>query len=284
MRATAVVLGASLFASTAGAAEEPRFSAEDYAQHVTKLRERLPRGFTVAIEPPFVVIGDEAPEVVKKRAAGTVRWAVEKLKKDFFARDPGLILDIWLFKDRVSYERNVLALFGDRPSTPFGYYSRHHRALIMNIATGGGTLVHELVHPFMEANVPDCPAWLNEGLGSLYEQSSEREGHIVGLTNWRLEGLQEAIRARDVPAIRELARMSDAEFYGRGSGTHYAAARYLLYDLQQRGRLIPFFREYLANRTRDPSGYDTLERVLGRPDMRAFEKAWHARVLGLTFP
>ena len=46
----------------------------------------------------------------------------------------------------------------------------------MNIATGGGTLVHEIVHPFVEANFPGCPTWFNEGLGSLYEQSAERKG------------------------------------------------------------------------------------------------------------
>jgi len=46
--------------------------------------------------------------------------------------------------------------------------------------------VHEIVHPFMAANFPDCPAWFNEGLASLYEQSSERDGKIIGLTNWRL--------------------------------------------------------------------------------------------------
>ena len=42
----------------------------------------------------------------------------------------------------------------------------------MNIATGGGTLVHEIVHPFMAANFEQCPSWFNEGLGSLYEQSA----------------------------------------------------------------------------------------------------------------
>ena len=25
--------------------------------------------------------------------------------------------------------------------------------------TGGGTLVHEIVHPFLRANFPECPAW-----------------------------------------------------------------------------------------------------------------------------
>ena len=40
----------------------------------------------------------------------------------------------------------------------------------MNIGPGPGTLSHELVHPYMEANFPNVPAWFNEGLASLYEQ------------------------------------------------------------------------------------------------------------------
>ncbi len=66
----------------------------------------------------------------------------------------------------------------------------------MDISTGGGTLVHEIVHPFIEANFPNCPPWLNEGLGSLYEQSGEVQGRIHGFTNWRLHGLQADIKAR----------------------------------------------------------------------------------------
>jgi hypothetical protein len=56
-------------------------------------------------------------------------------------------LSLWLFKDKTSYETHVREIFHDSPTTPFGYYSPAHRALIMNIATGGGTLVHEIVHP-----------------------------------------------------------------------------------------------------------------------------------------
>src|SRR6266850_7507398 len=82
------------------------------------------------------------------------------LKQDFFTNDPKEILDIWLFKDAASYEKNTRLLFGDAPTTPYGYYSSKDKALIMNIATGGGTLVHEIVHPFMEANFPACPPWL----------------------------------------------------------------------------------------------------------------------------
>ena len=101
---------------------------------------------------------------MKEHSEKTIKWAVDKLKQDFFTQDPKEILDIWLFKDADSYQRNTLALFGEKPGTPYGYYSSTHKALIMNISTGGGTLVHEIVHPFVEANFP-LPALVQRGSG-----------------------------------------------------------------------------------------------------------------------
>lgn len=271
-------------AAPAPAAAAGAFTAADYAQHVLALRPMLRREHTVVIEPPFVVVGDEAPDRVRKRAAGTVRWAVEHLKKDFFAKDPERILTVWLFGRKESYDEAVREHFDRTPSTPYGFYSSEHRALVMNIATGGGTLVHEIVHPFMEANVPGCPAWLNEGLGSLFEQSAERDGHIVGLTNWRLAGLQRALRAGGVPSFSKLLHTSRDAFYDSDPGTNYAQSRYLLYYLQEHGLLRTFWTEYLKDRATDPSGWTALVRVLGEKDMAAFQKRWEAEVLALTFP
>jgi hypothetical protein len=203
------------FARASEAAPLPAsFTAADFTKHVEQLKKKLPEaGFTIVVQPPFVVIGDESPESVKAHAENTIKWAVDKLKQDYFSRDPKEILDIWLFKDSASYGRNAFGLFGEKPDTPFGYYSSTHKALIMNISTGGGTLVHEIVHPFVEANFPACPPWLNEGLGSLYEQSGEVNGHIHGYTNWRLPGLQKAIKAGTVPSFRFLTSLDTHGFY-----------------------------------------------------------------------
>jgi hypothetical protein len=134
-------------------AEVGSFSKAEFDFHIAQLKKRLPSSdFTIVVQPPFVVVGDEPAEVVQERAAETVKWAVDKLKQDFFTNDPQVILDIWLFKNEFSYTKHARLLFNDTPTTPYGYYSREHRALIMNISTGGGTLVHEIVHPFMEAN------------------------------------------------------------------------------------------------------------------------------------
>ena len=267
---------------SAAPAKPEGFTNADFHKHVEQLKKKLPSvDFAVIVQPPFVVIGDEAPDVVKAHSEHTVKWAVDKLKQDYFSKDPKEILDIWLFKDSASYEKNALAMFGEKPTTPYGYYSSVHKALIMNISTGGGTLVHEIVHPFIEANFPACPPWLNEGLGSLYEQSGEVNGHIHGYTNWRLPGLQTAIKAGNVPSFRDLTALDANGFYNEDKGTNYGQARYLCYYLQQHGLLVKFYREFYAHQKQDPTGYKSLRKTLGVVDMNAFKRQWEKYVLGL---
>ncbi len=265
--------------------ELPHYTDADFRQHIADLKARLPAtdDFHVCLVKPFVVIGNESPEVVERRAANTVSWAVERLKRQYFPHDPKQIIDVWLFKDNDSYEKYNLELFGAAPHTPYGYYSSANRALVMNISTGGGTLVHEIVHPFIEANFPNCPSWFNEGLASLYEQCSDRDGAIWGATNWRLAGLQETITDRQLPTFEELCGTTTAEFYNSDRGNNYAQARYLCYYLQENDMLATYYRDFLAKREEDPSGYRTLVKILGEPDMAEFQKDWEAFVLRLRF-
>ena len=274
----------------AAAAADPRFAgsrftAADFAQHILALNKMLPTndGFTVVIQPPFVVIGDESAETLRRRAENTVKWAVDHVKQSYFKRDPDQILDIWLFKDKASYETHAKEIFDDKPTTPYGYFSYLHRALIMNISTGGGTLVHEIVHPFMAANFPACPSWFNEGLASLYEQAGEEHGRIHGYVNWRLRGLQKAIKAGRVPSFETLCSTTTDEFYHKDPGTNYAQARYLCYYLQEQGLLEKYYREFRAAAANDPTGYKTLQAVLGEMDMEAFKKRWETFVSKLQF-
>ncbi len=188
-----------------------------------------------------------------------------------------------MFKDRASYLKHTGEIFGDKPSTPFGYYSPRHKALIMNIATGGGTLVHEIVHPYMAANFESCPAWFNEGMGSLFEQCREERGHIVGLVNWRLKGLRNAIRKGGLESFKALTSTSTNQFYGEGSGLRYAQARYLLYYLQEKDLLRKYYKLFYTNRVKDPTGYVSLQAVLGEKDMDKFQTRWEAWVLKLQY-
>lgn len=265
-------------------ARAPGPSVADLAQRVRELREELPPGFSVTVERPFVVVGDGGAASVAHTARSTVRFAVERLERDFFRRAPDRVLDVWLFQGESSYRAGVLRLTGEEPDTPYGFYSSSRGGLFMNIATGGGTLVHEIVHPYVEADLPRAPAWVNEGLGSLFEQSTDRDGHIVGLPNWRLRGLQDAIEAGRVPPFRRLAHTSRDAFYGDDSGVHYAQARYLMLWMQERGQLVPFVHALRTGLDADPTGWSTLTATLGERDMEAFQDRWETWVLALRAP
>lgn len=251
-----------------------RLSREACAAHLEAMRDRIPDGFDAVLQPPFVVVGDGGKAAVARSAERTVQWAVDLLRKDFFRDDPSRVLEVWLFDGKASYRKHTHKLFGEVPTTPFGYYSSRHGALIMNIATGGGTLVHEIVHPFVEANVKDCPAWINEGLGSLFEQCRAREGRIIGMLNWRLDGLQDAIKRNKTVPLGRLVATTDAQFYGDKSGLHYAQARYVLYWLQEQGKLRAFWRDWLATRAQDPTARKALRRALGVDDLTEFQPGW----------
>ncbi|MDA1049500.1 MAG: C39 family peptidase [Planctomycetota bacterium] len=264
-------------------AQAAKEAGEEYEPK--KLTPRIVSDFHIVLERPFVVIGDGSPAMVRQWSQGTIRWAVERLKQQYFSQNPDHVINIWLFKDKESYQQNTADIFGRRPHTPFGYYSPSEKALVMNIDTGGGTLVHEIVHPFIAANFPDCPSWFNEGLGSLYEQCQTNNGRIWGLTNWRLRGLHEAIKdeAYEMPTFEELCGTTTREFYDEDPGTNYSQARYLLYYLQHEGLLEKYYHEFRRSVKDDPTGYETLKRVLSEDDMEVFQEKWTEFVLGLRF-
>lgn len=251
-------------------------------------RAHAPKGFTVLLEPPFVVLGDESAYTMRMLTQQSVRRTVRLLQQDFFPREPAEPITIWLFRDFTSYRRHAQELFGEEPRSPYGYYLPQKRTMLMNIATGNGTLIHEIVHPFMNTNFPACPTWFNEGLASLFEESRERDGSLMGLVNWRLPGLKRAIREGQTLPFRELMALSAAEFYSPASGSgynrYYGQSRYLCLYLQERGDLVRFYRQFVANAATDPTGYATLQRVLGVSDMDAWQRDWEKFVLTLPDP
>ena len=215
-----------------------------------------------------------------------MKWAVDRLRGALFQRDPEFIIDIfWLFRDRESYEGHG----GNSSAT-----NRTRRTDIIrpnmrcagdgNIATGGGTLVHEIVHPFMAANFAACPSWFNEGRVRCMRNSGEENGQIKGFVNWRLDGLQRTIRAGRLPTFETLCGTTTDEFYHRDKGANYGQARYLCLYLQEHGLLKKFYDEFRASANGDSTGYHALQSVLEEKDMADFQKRWEAWVLSLRRP
>lgn len=253
----------------------------DYTQHLMELNDRVPEEFTITIEKPFVIVSDCPIHEVADYSVRVVSQVVALLKKDFFLKDPDTIIDIWMLKDQKSYQFHTKQHFGIEPQTPYGFYSPAHNSLILDISTGGGTLVHEMVHPFIAANFKNCPVWFNEALASLFERPSHSRGHLYGMLNWRLGGLQEAIQKKQLPTTDNLFNLKENQFYDDPSGIPYAQAKYIAFYLQQQGLLVDYYHAFYENRNSDPTGIKTLVSLLDITDINEFDANWQEWVLQL---
>ncbi len=63
-----------------------------------------------------------------------------------FPQTPTKPVTVLLFSGEASYDRYARKLFNEAGVSVYGYYKPDRRTLVMNIATGGGTLIHELTH------------------------------------------------------------------------------------------------------------------------------------------
>ena len=234
-------------------------------------KAKRPADFTVAAEPPFVVVSNLSATQTAYFRRHTIAAAQKALWATYFQKRPTAVTYIYLFKDAATYRRYAAEWFGDREVPHFGYFRRADRVMVMNIATGGGTLVHEMVHALIAPDFPDVPDWFNEGLASLYEQCSIRGDRITGHVNWRLPGLQRAIAAKTLRPLREL--MTADDFYRHQTGLNYAQARYLCQYLQHTGKLVAYYRTFRDTHKTDQWGVTSLEKVTGQT-LTDLEKAY----------
>ncbi len=229
--------------------------------------------------PPFVLAGDLSDEQLARWNHDTVAPAARAMKNCYFRVAPTAPITVLLFGNEASYNDQAARLFNERDISVYGYYKPERRTLVLNIATGGGTLVHELTHSLIDFDFPKAPDWFNEGLASLHEQCRFRDGDdgpwIEGIENWRLRGLQSAIRKQRLRSLESL--ISEKDFRGADEGINYAQARYLCLYLQRKNLLTKFYREFRANQTADPQGLATLKSLFPQTawsDLDSEFQAW----------
>lgn len=125
------------------------------------------------------------------------------------------------------------------------YYMPIDNSIVAWASSGGGTLVHELVHALIAGDFPQAPWWLNEGLASLQEEANEQG---VPLNNYRLILLQHAI-ARDQYCINWRDLIGTGKYEGADQTAYNLLNGYsryfckFLYDKLGRNGLAVIYRE-----------------------------------------
>lgn len=253
------------------------------AEQAAATQKLLTDDLTMVVQSPFIIAGDYPREKLTSFYTDLIQPSAAALGRMYFANKPDMPIVVWLFRDEKSYAHHAERLYGDKNVSVYGYYKPDKRALVMNMNTGGGTLIHELTHSLAVYDFPGQPDWFNEGLASLYEQSTwigrGEQQQLIGMANWRLPKLQEAITAKQLPPLTTMMREKD--FRGAAVGRNYAQARYLCMYLQEQGKLGEFYRRFRDNRLNDPQGIAALEKTLGAAAMATLDADYQKWVMTL---
>jgi hypothetical protein len=272
---------------------EPPYDIEaDRARIVAQAKEELGPGTnTVTVDDVFVLIG--APGWNRsslKTSQDLVRNSVMAYLNGRFDRGPTRAIAVYLFASAGPYRSYCKTWLHEDCISPFGFYlapttdGHPEGRMIMNAGPGLGTLTHELVHPFVEADFPGAPIWLNEGIASLYEAPViVARGEIRGVKNWRHPRLLRALAStneREGAAFDRLFGMSDETFRNGDEDLHYAMARYACQWLDERKLLWPFYRRFRDTADKDPTGAHAFAEVTGGAPAEA-SAAWSKWVRAL---
>lgn len=262
---------------------QPFFSGDhSYQKELIHFKRKLPKSFITLEYKPFVITGDLSKKQLSRITQNTIKRCTNALYNDFFKIKPDYLIKIYLFKDSKSYQYYSKSMFNTNTSSPYGYYLSSQRSLVMNIATGGGTLVHELVHALIDKDFPEVPAWFNEGLGSLFEACTCGK-NIYGLTNWRLPGLQRRISEGVYVPLKEFISTSTQKFYQDKKGVHYAEARYFCMYMQEKRVLKQFYRLFRKSYNSDPTGLSFVEKAFKGKKIESIEKDWLRWVIAIRY-
>ena len=226
-------------------------------RQASELRSLIEPGCRLVVRPPYLIGGDLSEAELDRVYRDVVLPTARALAIDYFDQVPDEPITILMFSSDASYREHAEQLDGRRTAAYYGYYWRPERRIMLNLATGYGTVAHELTHALAHFDFPEMPEWFDEGLAALHEQSdfSDDGLRLTGRPNWRGNAIAQALRSGTLRPIEEfLAEGIRADH----EDLDYAHARYLCLYLQQRQLLGPFYRKFRASVEKDPSGAETL--------------------------
>ncbi|MBM84364.1 MAG: hypothetical protein CMJ78_27735 [Planctomycetaceae bacterium] len=241
---------------------------EQRAVHVSR---QLGKDAKTLIRAPFVLASPMSRADLEQLYNDVIHPTTQALQTAYFDRLPDEPITLVVFSREARY-REYAQRVDRRPMTGYyGYYLRDERRVVINLATGHGTLAHELTHALSHFDFAKMPEWFDEGLASLHEECEfTTDGlKLLGLPNWRLAQLRQALENGRMLTLTAFTTSPQVRIEEKG--IDYAHGRYLCLYLQSRGVLGDFYRKYRTNYATDPYGHRSLCQVLHVNDLDAVQ-------------
>jgi len=218
--------------------------------------------------------------------------AVRRLKREYFDQAaPQRLIPIYIVGGRLDeqgleqYAQYCETIHFRSCGSRIGYYLEYDNSIMVWLATGGGTLIHELVHALMASDFPDAPGWLNEGIASMNEELGPNG---VPLDNWRLAYAQALLQrfGRVIP-IERLMGLSEADFeYGDLAPLHCAMARYFCLYLYEKHGVLPAVYKDIRHwpQVSPMAPIDIIRSHLRGQSVRNIQEDWQRWIAGRALP
>ena len=268
--------------------------ATQIALRVDEARDRFGPDTRVQIEGGAFVVVDAERAPFFEQYASVVRRTVDTMAAGPFPDPLEEPVTVFVFRTPKAYVAFSRLRYAFDPGDDWAFYRRSRREIVADGTKGIGTLVHELIHPMIQRSWEDAPAWINEGVASVFEAPvwSPDGKTMHGVRNWRYDGLVAAMSSPErggQTRLDALFGMPDREFLDVDEKDaevrrdvqlwHYGIARYVCQWLDRMGPglLWPFFAAYRDGYAEDPTGKAAFIRTVGIAPADA-DAAWRAYV------
>lgn len=217
----------------------PYQPGEPLTRMLDPIRPLLPETeYEVLERPPFLLVAQRnmgpAEEQYRKGIVDFYNW----YRQRYFDEPMTRPLTVLFIADPYSGQaliRDIYPTGGAIGFQPFlGVYNPKDNLIVATVPTGYGTFLHELMHAMVRTDFDAVPRWLDEGMAMLYERSLWRNGRLVPLPNWRLDGISRA----DELELAVFREMDAADTYDY---RQLSALRMLMLYLESANRLKSFY-------------------------------------------
>jgi hypothetical protein len=218
-----------------------------------EVSKRVGKRFDVLVSGPWILATDLDRWTAKAVLDEVVDGAALRVRNQLFphARIQKPVV-LYVLKDVSSYMSSSQRFFQEVPPTALGYYDRRQSYILTHAGRGFGPLLHEMVHVLAESDYPEIPPWLNEAMGSLFEEYAERDGTIVGVLNWRMFKFRQDLTSRRAASLRTMFKLDYKTLYGENTLSYYTALRHTMLWLQEQGKAGALYASLRDGKFEDP--------------------------------
>lgn len=214
-------------------------------------------------------------------AASFARFAdafVDLVNRDFIKVGFAYPIEVLVLPDRETFQAYLRSEFKVSNPPGFGIYLPHLKLFATYEKSGMGTFAHEIMHPLVERNLPDRPAWAVEAIPSFFEKFYgyyDSTGLKVqwGYQNpWRIHALGVKLASIDLEKLVNAPPPPD--------GYNQSELRLVSVFLWQQGKL-PRFLQLVAARSH--AGFPTYFEATMELPMKDIVPLWKSYLNDLVY-